>query len=386
MTVEKILFALFRSEICGETLLDEYKKAITPETASALYSISKSHDLAHLVCEALDKNGVLAQCGKELEEAFCQQRHLAVCRYEQMKYEYARICNAFEEAKIDYMPLKGAVIRAFYPQPWLRTSCDIDILIEREELNNAIKALSEKLDYKLTTRTAHDVSLFSGGGGHLELHHELIENEEKAQRVLSKVWETSKRAKDRTYCYEMNDETFYFYHLAHMAKHFLCGGCGIKPFIDLWILERQIPHDEKARDALIELGGLQTLNERAKKLCQVWFAGQEHDDVTKQMEMFVLSGGVYGNLENRVAVQQQKKGGKIRYAFSRIFLPYDEIKVQYPVLENKKWLLPFCQVRRWVRLIFKGRVGYSVRELNVNAGISQERQQVVEMLLQNLGL
>lgn len=386
MTVEKILFALFRSEICGETLLDEYKKAITPETASALYSISKSHDLAHLVCEALDKNGVLAQCGKELEEAFCQQRQLAVCRYEQMKYEYARICKTFEDAKIKYMPLKGAIIRVFYPQPWLRTSCDIDVLIEKEELNNAIKALTEKLDYKITTRTAHDVSLFSGGGVHLELHHDLIENEEKMQVVLSKVWETSKRAKDRTYCYEMNDETFYFYHLAHMAKHFLCGGCGIKPFIDLWILECQIPHDEKARDALIELGGLQTLNERAKTLCQVWFEGQEHDDVTKQMEMFVLSGGVYGNLENRVAVQQQKKGGKIRYAFSRIFLPYDEIKVQYPVLENKKWLLPFCQVRRWVRLIFKGRVGHSVRELNVNAGISQERQQVVEMLLQNLGL
>ena len=213
-----------------------------------------------------------------------------------------------------------------------------------------------------------------------------IENEEKMQVVLSKVWETSKLAKDRAYCYEMNDETFYFYHVAHMAKHFLCGGCGIKPFIDLWILEGQIPHDEKARDTLIEIGGLQTLNEKVKQLCQVWFAGQEHDEVTKQMEKFVLSGGVYGNLKNRVAVQQQKKGGKIRYAFSRIFLPYDEIKVQYPILENKKWMLPFCQIRRWFRLIFKGRVGHSVRELNVNAGISMERQQEVEKLLQNLGL
>ncbi|MBO4954226.1 MAG: nucleotidyltransferase family protein, partial [Clostridia bacterium] len=35
---------------------------------------------------------------------------------------------------IDFMPLKGAVIRQYYPEPWMRTSCDIDIHVKKDRL------------------------------------------------------------------------------------------------------------------------------------------------------------------------------------------------------------------------------------------------------------
>ena len=386
MTVEKILFALFRSEICGETLLDEYKNAITPETASALYSISKSHDLAHLVCEALDKNGVLAQCGKELEEAFCGQRHLAVCRYEQMKYEYARICNAFEEAKIDYMPLKGAVIRAFYPQPWLRTSCDIDILVKNQDLDKATQTCIKVLGYTFKYKADHDASLFSEGGIHLELHFRIEEDLENIDPLLSRVWEFAEKKAGTEHQYIQTREYFVFHHLAHASYHFLSGGCGLRTIIDLWLLQNRYGYDEQQLLAFCKECGLGTFYKTLKKLTEIWFANETYDDLTKQTEDYILRAGVYGTLENKIAVKQTDKGGKCGYVFFRIFPPIKQLRIRYPVLYKHKWLLPLCWVRRWFATIFKGRVGHSVRELNVNAGISQERQQVVEMLLQNLGL
>lgn len=385
MTVEEILFATFRCELCGETLSVEEKNAVTPEILSALYKLSKAHDLAHLVCDALDKNGVLQEGGAAYER-FNQQRQLAVCRYEQIDYEYKRVLQALEEAKIAHMPLKGAITRELYPEPWMRTSCDIDILIAPQDIKAAAKLLCEELGYKQSGRTAHDVSLYSGGGVHLELHHDLIEGEDEMQGVLKRVWELSAPAADKTYCYEMPDELFYFYHIAHMAKHFAEGGCGVRPFLDLWLLDNRAQRDEEKRAELLAEGGLTRFAGVARAISQAWLSGGEKDALAQKTEAFVLGGGVYGSLENRVAVQQVKKGGKLRYAFSRVFLTYEELRLQYPVLDEKKWLTPVCEVRRWFRLAFCGRAKRSMKEFSVNASVTDETRRETDELLRALGL
>ena len=56
----------------------------------------------------------------------------------------------------------------------------------------------------------------------------------------------------------MTDEMFYFYHIAHMAKHFEEGGCGIRPFIDLWTLDNIKDVDHDKRDELLSRGNLNT--------------------------------------------------------------------------------------------------------------------------------
>ena len=56
--------------------------------------------------------------------------------------------------------------------------------------------------------------------------------------------------------YEMTDEFFYFYHIAHMAKHFENGGCGIRPFVDLVVLDRMDSENFSKRDELLKSGGL----------------------------------------------------------------------------------------------------------------------------------
>ena len=99
-----------------------------------------------------------------------------------------------------------------------------------------------------------------------------------------------------------------------------------------------------------------------------------------------MKGGVYGTMQNRVAMQQAKSGGKFKYALSRIWLPYDTIKFHYPVLQKHKCLLPFCEIKRWFKLLFKGGVKRSVGELSANSSITREQKNEISSFLNELGL
>ena len=49
--------------------------------------------------------------------------------------------RALDGANIPYVLLKGAVIQHLYPEAWMRTSSDIDVLVHEEDLDAAVKAI-----------------------------------------------------------------------------------------------------------------------------------------------------------------------------------------------------------------------------------------------------
>ena len=387
MTDSDILFALLRFEICQAELSEETKNCITPDRLPALYKLSKSHDLAHLVADALDKIGLLPK-GTEAQKRFLQERNLAIYRYEQLRYELEEVCRVLEEEKIEHIPLKGSVIRALYPEPWMRTSCDIDILVRENDLDRAVDILSQKLQYTSEGKDSHDISLFSESGVHLELHFKLVDVRvtRRGENVLLKIWEHTESAEGCTYQKKLTDEMFYFFHIAHMAKHFHAGGCGVRPFMDLWILNHKTEYDAKKRQELLKEGQVAAFADGAKRLSEVWFDTGVHDELTKELEDYVLRGGVYGNMKNAVVIQQAQKGGRFKTLLSRIFVPYDVLLIRYPSLAKHKWLMPIYQVRRWGRLLLKGKAKASVRELQIGANVSEEQQARAEKLLRDLGL
>lgn len=385
--IEKVFFALIRFEINGSELCDDVKNLITPEVLPALFKLSKRHDLAHLIGDALDKKGLLPD-GTEAKKRFIQERNMAVYRYEQMQYEFEQICETMEKVAIPFIPLKGSVIRQYYPEPWMRTSCDIDILVHKDHLQKALTVLKQKLKYKQEAGCDHHESLYSESGVHLELHYTLLSDtyNGKAFEILKNIWEYVEHKNGKKFEFEMTNEMFYFYHIVHMAKHFQFGGCGIKPFLDILIIEKNMPIDMEKRDMLLEQGAMLLFADNARKLVNAWFCEGMHTEITLQMEEYIIRGGVYGTIGNRVVVQQAKKGGKVRYAISRIFLPYKNLKYLYPIIKKHKWLTPVFQVVRWFRIVFKGNAQKSAWEFKVNASISAEERNRTIKLLNELGL
>ena len=381
-----IMFSLLRFELGSGAALTEDERALAAAELDSLLKLSKAHDAEHLVADALSRQGLLVGDGEAVKK-FGKAQMLSLFRYERINYDYQAICRVLEESGIEFLPLKGAIIREFYPAPWMRTSCDIDILVREESLDAAIEALAQKLAFKWNgEREYHDVSLFSPSGVHLELHFSILENSEQLDGVLARVWDHTMLLDGGECEKRMTNEFFIFHHLAHMAYHFTSGGCGIKPFLDLAVMKDRFVFDESKLGELLDECELSNFHANVMALVEVWFFGAEPTAVTERMQEYILTGGVYGTLENKAAVGHIKKGGKLGYLKSRIFVSTDALIFRYPSLEKHKWLMPAYQVRRWFGIVFCGRLKRSVREIKTSGNISKDKEQATKVLLDELGL
>ena len=120
----KVMFALLRSAVCGGLLSSEEISLYSPDILPEITSLAQKHDVIHLIVFALKKNGLLDGSNKNLESKMLT----AVYRCEKLKYELTKLCETLEQAEIPFIPLKGSVLRQYYPEPWMRTSCDIVFL------------------------------------------------------------------------------------------------------------------------------------------------------------------------------------------------------------------------------------------------------------------
>lgn len=367
MTVEAVLFGLIRNVICDEPMEDEVRVACTEEMLERLRALSRKQDLDHLAGHALSRLSL--PDSKPLED-MKQAALQALSRQLMQEFELVSVCKVLEEAKIDYIPLKGTVLRAFYPESWMRTSCDIDILLRKEALDTAVQILREKLQYTNWEKTDHDISLFAPSGVHVELHYDTIQERyavEGCRDVLAQIWDYAVPKEPGSCHYLLTDELFYFYHIAHMVKHFEVGGCGVRPFLDIWIMNHRMPHDRQKREQTLQEGGLLKFAQAAQRVAQYWFEGEEPQPMDLAISDYVLRAGLYGDNANRAALGQAKSGGKWKYLLTqRVFMPYDYLKAEYPVLQEHKYLTPVYQVVRWGRMLRSGRLKATVRELKAN--------------------
>ncbi len=380
----KLFFALLRAAIADGNLSEDERALYNDELFHKLMNAAKAHDILNIIAVGLKKSNLSPQNTALLEKEIMK----AVYRYRQLKYDYDKLCDALEKAEIPFIPLKGSVIRDSYPQPWMRTSCDIDVLISSQNLDSAVAYLVSNLNYVTTGHSSHDVSLHTPQNIHIELHYDLVEEgrANKANEILATVWDNVSLCEGCNYHYKMTDEFFYFYHIAHMAKHFEVGGCGIRPFMDLLILDSAEETDCDARNELLKKGELLQFANAARKLSRVWFAAEETDSLSEKMQDYIIKGGVFGSPSNRVALQQGKKGGKIKYIFSRIFIPYSRLKGYYPVLEKHKWLTPFMQIRRWFMLLKPDVIARTKQEIKTNTDLDKSTATEMNKFLDELGL
>ncbi len=380
----ELFVSILKSRLNSERICAETADKITPEILPALFRLSKAHDVAHIVGSALLSAGILPE-GKA-KEAFKSEVNLSVFRYETMNYELNRICGLFESEKIQFMPLKGAILRKFYPEPEMRSSCDIDIFVKPEKLDDAIKVLTDKAGYDFKGKFAHDASLFSPSNVHLELHFRLDDSDKEKERFFSSAFDSATKLDGYDYGFVMSDAMFVAYFSSHMAKHFSGGGCGVRTFMDLEIMERKGFFDCDYEE-LVKKTGSDKFLRAARDLTKVWFGEKEITPLLLRMQEFVMEGGVYGSKKSGSAARQAKRKSRFKYILKRIFLPFNEMIYTYPILGKYPVLYPFIQVYRWFKFIFSPKTRNKARnELEFNKTVSEEEKQNIKDLCEKLGL
>ena len=384
--ITKILMNLIKCSIHKENIDVQQYCALSQEEKEQLFQLCSNHSISVIVGDVLGKSKMIEKTPdikKLINESF-----MSVYRYEQSQTEIKKITHVLTELKIPYILLKGPRVRKYYPEPWLRTSCDIDILIHEEDLDLAINGLVEKCSYTKQERNYHDVPLVSPNNILLELHFNIKENMDNLDKVLIKVWDySSPVGKDNCLEYEQSNEFFFFHLLAHTAYHFQHGGCGIRSILDLYLIHHQMPYNNEKLRMLCREAKIETFYEYVIQLSEVWFGESSHTPVTSAMEEYILHGGTYGTKDNSIAMDQTRQnGGHARYIRGRIFMPYKALKMKYPILKKHKYLTPVYQVVRWEKMLSSGKFKKYIAELHLSKHINQEQLDSAEKLLEALKL
>lgn len=378
MSAVNALFSILQQELGGRPCSHD---CFDSRIREAVLELAQKHDLAHIAANACTNAGVLGT--DEISEAYRKAFMLAFYKSQQQSHALEQVSRAFDRLSIPYIPLKGAVIRKFYPQSWMRSSCDIDILIEPPDSQKAIDCLL-KLGYQLQKDTSnHDYSLFSPQGVHLELHFSLIQEAcpEKANLLLEKAWEYTLPNRR-----ELTGEMFILYHIAHMAKHFILGGCGIRPFLDLWLLRGSMEVDIHVLEDLLREAGLLDFYHAVNETVDVWFENKPHSSTTAGIQEYILTGGVYGTWANAYAVRAA--GGESRLkSFGRLmFMSRANLEYMYPRLERYPLLMPYYQVKRWFGFFSKTRREHLKRLTDTRGSVTKTQATSTAELLKRLGL
>ena len=380
MQAEGVLIELIANVICDKpTSFFE----LSDETLKEVYTFAKRHDLSHFIGAALSKKKI--SVSDTAFQYYQNDMFATVVRMQKISYEYDRVCGDLENAGIRFVPLKGAVIKNYYPEFWMRTSCDIDILVHENYLKKAITAINSNNRFQVSEKHYHDVSLMTVDGIHIELHFSILEANDNLDAVLKDVWEYTEPQENHKYSMRLTPEFFLFHIYAHTTYHFLKGGCGVKTIIDIFLLEKYLKYDNESLEELLEMAKIKQFRQELKALSQVWFSNTTHSEITLSMEKYIFSGGVYGSRKNSIKVRSTDQLYS-RYVLSRIFVPYDIIRSIYPILNKYKYLTPVFEVVRWIRFLFKGDYKAKVNEVETFNSLSNNEQQEVDKMLKNLGL
>lgn len=337
--LQKSLFSVIRFAL-GE---GEDSFVLTAEDCSELLRVASRQSILPIVYDSLRR----MNAPKEALEPYTLSRLKDGYDSIQRNDALMRIRAALDSDGVPYILLKGSVLRRLYPDPDWRTSCDIDVLVPEERLEDAIRVIEANTDLHAKQRHYHDTSMIDGDM-HLELHFSIKENMDSIDRLLVHVWDHAV-ASGEGCCMVLTPEFQVFHVVAHMSYHMTHGGLGIRPFLDLWLLRNKTEFDESTVRQMCEQCGILTFYEVCCQLVDAWMEDRVIPPEMAVLERYCLSGGVFGSYDSAVASLQREHRGA-SYYLHRVFMTRSLLETKYPALKEKPLLMPYYQVKRWIGL------------------------------------
>ena len=361
------------------------KKADIPENTdfSRVMKLAYAHRVSGMVAYCADKYNLQ----EETKNRFNQELFKTAARHTAQEREVEELSKEFSNEKIEHCFLKGLKISSLYDVPEMRFMLDIDVYVNPEKFNDAVKVM-ENRGYEKISLDEKDCSLSKKPFLNVDLHRELKYDFDLGYDFYKNVYDRLIPV-ENSYEIRMTKEELYVYLLSHTAHHFATAGTGIKSVIDhYYIMKNLAPEcDENILNEYLKESGLEDFNEKFSKLTKVWFMGEESDTVTEQMADYIILSGAYGTDINyyvngvlRMGMSENKKS----YFFKRLFPDYKTMCFRYPVLENKKILLPvFWGVRILSSVTSAGRIKNEASGISSVDEINKNKQ---EEFLKNVGL
>lgn len=350
---EKILAAKYLIELI-RSVLEERKPQPKPEKVSMkqLFLTAKNNNL---ICMAYDAFRQIAEPEDEdIMKKWQKTSQSCTVMDAVQRSEGNKIFRAFtEQGEIRILPMKGWIMKGFYPRPEYRQMGDLDFLIDRENRKKA-RDIMCGMGYRFVKNECDDtVDVYKKEPWmYVEIHNHMTPYKNKTK--YEKIWE---RCKKKDGLYAMNWDDYYMFMLDHLEKHFYSSGCGVRFLLDLFIFMEK-KGKELHRDVLekeFRIRGEENFFEQLEKTALSWFGKEYHVGDTR-MEKLILVSGAFGTDNQKYTNRQEKiqkkyknkKVAKAMYFLTRTFPEYSYMCNIYPFLYKIPILMPVMWI---VRLI-----------------------------------
>ncbi len=266
--------------------------------------------------------------------------------------ERKAVLHALEENGIWYLPLKGIVLKDYYPNPLMREMSDNDILIDKAKAQD-VRSIMTGLGYSCTSYEKHHHDVYIKSVLSFEMHRQLFSRYDYPVLFdyYEKIESIMKRDADSHFGCHFSPEDLYIHIVSHMYKHFAKAGTGLRSLLDIYVYNRAIG-DSLDRDYIasqLKKTDLVAFEQNNRQLAERVFSHQElSEDETRQL-MYYIDSDCYGNIENQVMNElsvSDKRNSKMHYLLRRVFPSADFLGLYYPTVYRHRILYPFLVLYR----------------------------------------
>ncbi|SCG88329.1 Uncharacterised protein [uncultured Clostridium sp.] len=361
-TSEHLLYLM----ACALQGVSAREEILTNVDLKQLLIMARKHSVASMVCMALEKTAIFANADEAEKKQWLEAKNKAIRKNMLLDAERKAILHELETQGIWYMPLKGSILKDWYPKPGMREMADNDILFDPSGCEQ-VREIFQNRGYKTVSfsKGNHDeyekapiynfemhISLFHG------MYKGLAEQYTNVKEHLLPVDGTA-------YQFAFTPEDFYVFALAHAHKHYSHSGTGVRTLADIYVMDRHlgdIMDRDEVEQKLTQLG-IAEYEQHSRGLAEKLFSAVrplaeiELTEDEKEMLLYYCDATTYGTVDNRVnnrlhELQENSESitlrTKLKYCRVRLFPGREFCKFVYPFVYKHPWTLPFFWVWRIV--------------------------------------
>lgn len=307
-----------------------------------LVSLAKKQQVYSIIAPIMSKIDIPKEQANEIK-LYNQNELLRIIA---MKNELELLESDLQKSGIEYMLVKGSVIRNYYPKQKMRQMSDIDILYKKQHRKELIQLMKNR-GYYLETGEANSDDFFKPPYYKFEFHREIFDKNDDFSPNFD-LWDRAAMDKDNLSKHYINKEDVFVYSLCHMYDHYCLSGCGIRFICDIYVLLNAInDFDWDYINSKFDEFGFRDFCDSAIGLAKAIFMNEQINERQQQLLDFILGGGVYGVFKSvEQVINEDFNGSKIKYIFHRLFPPKKQMYSVYIELENRHYLLPLFYIVR----------------------------------------
>ena len=268
--------------------------------------------------------------------------------------EREKMLSMFEKQGIKYLPLKGIILKDYYPVSGMRIMADNDILYDKERQEEVL-SIMRSLGYSCKSLIGNHDVYYKKPILNFELHRSLMAQTSPYYEYFEKAWDRAIKDEENDYGYHMNHEDFYIYLVVHFYKHYEVGGSGIRSITDLYVFLKKFSSqlDFFYINAQLDFLGLKEFEDKMSSLAFHIYEDKELSSDEEEELAYLLQSGVYGSIENAVNnIMKERENveslrfAKIHYLWKRLIPDMDFMKSRNPILNKYPVLYPFLCITR----------------------------------------